>query len=304
MPNTLVHYAVQVPTSRIAFRNAGLRWFLLGSIIPDVPWIVQRVVPIVVPGIELYVLRLYATAQASLILSVVLCAAIAVLAKSSKVVFAALAGNAFLHLLLDALQTKWGNGVHLLAPWSWEMWNVGLFWPEHVVFVVLTLIGLIYVVVEWGISGREQHAEILQWPAWRDVLLAAGLLAAYVFTPFLMLEDVRASGSHHVDVLERGEGRAGEPVAFDREIFRLEGGQPVIVTDYGEKLHVRSDELPARPATVSLQGRFVGRDTLLVQRFHVHRGGFRDGASMAGLVLAVAVWASWLVGRRIRILPR
>lgn len=311
MPNTLVHYAVQGPASRFGFREADLRWLLLGCIIPDVPWILQRVAPTVVPGVDPYQLRLYATAQASLILSIFLCAAASLLSRDSKYVFLLLTANAGFHLLLDALQTKWGNGVHLLAPVSWEMWNVGLLWPEHAVFIVLSVIGLLYVVVDWNVSIRKGQAPEPQWdapepqwPAWRKVLLAAGLLGVYAFVPLLMLEDVRASGSHHVDVLENRDGRVGERISLDRESYRLDHGRPVIITDYDEELYVRGDELPARPATVSLRGRFVARDTLLVERLHVHRGGFRDGASIVGLLLALAVWGFWLSGRFIRTLPR
>ena len=35
--------------------------------------------------------------------------------------FGILALNSVFHLILDSLQTKWGNGVHLFAPVSWEV---------------------------------------------------------------------------------------------------------------------------------------------------------------------------------------
>ena len=51
-------------------------------------------------------------------------------------------GNAALHLVLDALQTKWGSGVHFFAPVSWTSTNWGLFWPESIVTYGLTTLGV------------------------------------------------------------------------------------------------------------------------------------------------------------------
>jgi hypothetical protein len=75
----------------------------------------------------------------------VLSAAAALLAQAFWRTWAILGGNAVLHLILDAMQTKWGNGVHFLVPFSWDLTNWGLFWPESAVTYGLTAFGLGYI---------------------------------------------------------------------------------------------------------------------------------------------------------------
>ena len=65
MPNTLAHIGLQGLATRKLLRDADLKWIYLSCIIPDVPWIIQRLVRYVIPNIDLYDLRLYAIVQAS-----------------------------------------------------------------------------------------------------------------------------------------------------------------------------------------------------------------------------------------------
>jgi len=135
MPNTLGHYGVQGAASRALFGRVDPRWIMAGCVLPDVPWILQRLTQAVFPGAYPYDLRLYFVAQASLFGALVGCGAAAALAPKPRRIFLLLAFNVLFHLLLDACQTKWGNGVHLLAPASWHMLNFGWFWsaewPSH-----------------------------------------------------------------------------------------------------------------------------------------------------------------------------
>ena len=131
-------------------RQADPKWIFVGCIIPDVPWILQRIVrPVITDPDLLYDLRLYTIAQASLICCLLLCGAFAVLSANPGRIFAILSLNSCFHLLLDAFQTKWGNGVHLLAPLRWEAVNFGLFWPESPVTVALTAFGAVYCALFW-----------------------------------------------------------------------------------------------------------------------------------------------------------
>ena len=142
MPNTLAHVGVQVAISRALWRDAELRWISLGCVIPDLPWIAQRAITTLLPQIDPYEMRFYAVAQASLAVSLVACAGFALLSRRPRHLFLLLSVNAVLHLLLDALQTKWANGVHLFAPFSWTIWNAGWFWPESPWTWFLTALGL------------------------------------------------------------------------------------------------------------------------------------------------------------------
>lgn len=285
MPNTLAHLGVQALTTRALVRGADLRWIAAGAVIPDVPWIVQRVVRTVAPAIDPFEVRLYAIAQASLAVSLLLCGALAILAARPRRAFGLLSLNAVLHLLLDAAQTKWANGVHLWAPASWELWNLGWFWPESLPTYVLTAGGLVIVAAGWWRGWSTGPA--LRWR--RTGVLPALLLGlSYLTVPLAFRGAVERADNHHVATLRR-EHRAGLDVEFDRSRYLAGDGGGRLVTLSGERLVVRPRLLP-RDATVSVRGTFADDSTLAVREFHDHSGWPRDGLTYLGLAIIVLVW--------------
>ena len=78
MPNTLGHLCVQGLATRAVIRGADFKWILLGCVLPDLPWILQRVIRVLAPEIgSPYDLRLYSIVQGSLVISLLLCGALA-----------------------------------------------------------------------------------------------------------------------------------------------------------------------------------------------------------------------------------
>lgn len=302
MPNTLAHLGVQGLLTQSWLRNLSPKWVFLGCIIPDIPWILNRMVLSATSSIDPYALRLYVMAQASLACSLILCAALAALSRSTRVTFAVLASNALLHLLLDASQIKWANGVHLLAPFSWHTWNLGWFWPESLPTVLLTALGLGYGL--WALIHAARLPTRLWVPPPRRLVTALSLLCAYLLVPALLAPGAEAADAHFVRTLREREARAGRQVALDRAWYQKDEGGGRIILGRNDPVVVVG-EMPARSARVSLRGRFLDSGTLQVEEIHVHRGWPRDLASYAGLSLVVAVWvlalgaAGW-VGRRPR----
>lgn len=284
MPNTLAHLGIQGLATHSWLRAADPRWIFLGAIIPDVPWIANRLVPILVPWVDPLELRLYAIAQASLLCSLLVCGAIAMLARSPGISFALLAFNALLHLLLDALQTKWGNGVHILAPFSWHTWNVGLFWPESLPTYLLTALGLGYGL--WALA-RPRRDWPLRWPAPRQLAISAALLCAYVLVPLALRSGPERADSHYVRTL-RSPDPAGRPVQLDRVWLRSDERGDWLLLDTGQIAAV--GQLPGRSARVSVRGRLRDATALEVDAIHVHEGWPRDLASYLGLGLVAALW--------------
>ena len=80
MPNTLVHMGVNSLTQRAIINKADFKWIYIGCIIPDIPWILQRIVQ-KIPAINLYDLRLYSIIQATLLFSLLLSAALSFFSK-------------------------------------------------------------------------------------------------------------------------------------------------------------------------------------------------------------------------------
>lgn len=292
MPNTLAHFGAQAPLARLTGVRVDAKWVLAGCVLPDVPWIARRAVAALAGGaVDPISLRLYAIVQASLVFSVVLAGALALLSARPRPVFAVLASGAVLHLLLDAAQTKWGNGVHLFAPASWQTTNFGWFWPESGVTAVLVLAGAAYLGWEWrwGPRGPDTRVPVV---LHRTRAAAATLLAvAYLAAPPAFFGDVLASGSHSLDVLV-DDDRAGREVELDRVGFRPGDGDdgPTGTLRVTGGTLAATGRLPADAATVSVRGVLVDARTVRVMEHHVHRSTERDLASVLGLGLVAVVW--------------
>ena len=291
MPNTLGHLGVQAGITRVLIKNADLKWIALGAMIPDIPWIIQRLAwsaPITIPA---YDLRLYAIVQSSLFFSLIVSAALAVLARQPAPTFAILALGSWLHLILDAMETKWGNGVHFFAPVSWHQSSFALFWPEGLVTYLLSLAGVLAMIYGW--KRIPVVPVIVAWPPLGPCLISALLFLGYLGLPLLLMPGPQAADNHYVKTLRMVGERAGRTVELDRPAYRKQPeGKLRIFT--GEELEVRGLEPPSS-GTVSVQGRFVDRNTLEIARYHAHPPGVRDAASYVGLALVVAVWSRALV---------
>jgi len=121
MPNTLAHIAIGGILSKSALRNLDLKLVYMVCVIPDVPWIIQCIVKSTVNDFDLYDLRAYFIVQASLLSSNLLCISIALLTRKFWQTFVVLGLGCVIHLVLDATQIKWANGVHFFAPFDWKM---------------------------------------------------------------------------------------------------------------------------------------------------------------------------------------
>ncbi len=286
MPNALAHFGIQGVLTRFAIPTADPKVIFLGCLLPDVPWVLQRVILGMVPGINPYDLRLYVIVQASLFMTFLLCGSLAFLSKTPVKVFVILSLSSILHLGLDALQTKWANGVHFFAPISWELLNVGWFWPESLPTYILTVFGLGYVIWTWKDATR-MHPGFCSLFSWRS-RVSVGLLFVYLALPFVFIDDVLKEDNHFVKTLQAKSERIGRPIEFDRKPYvkGLEGDR---LQAFGERHHVRGVRLDHN-AVVSIRGRFVTSDTIELLDIHEHANWLRDGSSYVGIILLIVIW--------------
>lgn len=282
MPNTLAHFGVQGFFGNRFLRWCDPKWILLGCVIPDVPWILQRVIRLFAIPIDVYDLRLYVICQASLLGCVMLAGAMSCLSAHPQKVFGVLTINALAHLILDSSQLKWANGVHLFAPFSWELWNLGWYWPESIVTYGMTVLGLGYLVFTWRVAIDQPL--IPSMPSAKNVSLACLCLIAYFVFPFVVMNGPEQADNHFLQTLRKAEVRKGRLVEFDRVSYIKKESGAMIRTFSNEYLHVGSDPLP-RSALVSIKGRFTSADSLEINDLHIHSSWFRDAASMVGLGL-------------------
>lgn len=292
MPNTLAHLAFQGSVTHGLLRTADVRWVALGCIIPDLPWVLNRVVRVVAPSVSLYDLRAYVIVQSSLLFGILLAVALASVAERSGRVFLILFLGVILHLALDAVQTKWASGVLLLAPLSWELFQFDLLWPEHPLSYVLTVGGLLYVV--WGWRRREAARVPLRFDLTGKRVLAAGLVAAYFLLPIVWLGGPEGADAHSLSTLRDESSRVGKYVEFDRNPYvRREDGAAVLRTFAQEEIAL-TGQISSTSGTLSVRGRFTARDTVQVVELHEHAPWIRDLASYLGLLFVGALWIATL----------
>ncbi len=287
MPNTLVHLGLQGLVSRTILRIGDLKWIYLGCILPDVPWIMQRVLKITGLHVPMYDLALYTGVQGSLCFNLVLAAAVAAVAIHFGRVFAILAVNAFLHLALDALEVKGLNGVLFLAPISWKAVSLEWLKPESIVMLMLTAYGLVYVVWNWR-KAVEKRPKLDFRNPWR-LVMGAVLVAAYLLCPLFFTASLENSGYAFIRTLRDVGQRPGKPAAFDRALFVPDPAGNRLRIFTGEELRVDGIDL-ARSVPVTVEGVFVGTDRILARTFFVHTPGLRDGSVMLGLLLVGLSW--------------
>ncbi|MDD3619046.1 MAG: hypothetical protein RBR09_09085 [Desulfobulbaceae bacterium] len=292
MPNTFVHLGVQTPVSRILSRGADFKWIALGCIIPDVPWIVQRVFHTLDSDVDLLSLRSYTTVQASLLGCLILSGVFALAAADSRKLFALLACNSVLHLLLDALEIKWAGGVHFLAPLSWDMTGFRLFWPEHAVISALTVLGALTLV---HAGPRDWKIPVVLSPDRIKRVFALLLLAVYFILPIPLASGPAGADNHFVTTLRDRENRAGKYLELDRSRYRSSDNTVAVFS--GERLKVRGMTLP-EDGVVSVRGNFIDQHTIHISAYHVH-SPLRDISSVAALAGVMTVWVVALVKKRI-----
>ena len=296
MPNTLAHVGFQGVITRSVSRGSDIKWIGLGCVLPDIPWIVQRLVRFAVPGVDPYALRLYGIVQASFLFCLVLGLAIAALTDRPGRTFGILSFNALLHLLLDASQIKWATGVNLLAPFDWRMTRFGSYWPESWPTYLLTGLGLGLLLFTWREGVRTPAG--LSVRSARRVGISLVLLALYALLPLFLMDGPRAADDHFVKTLGDRARRPGRYVEIDRRPYEPGDGGGRIRTYAGESLRVDGIDLE-RPAVVSIRGRFEDEDRVRVEAYHVHTP-FRNLASLVGLSLLAMLWLVSPAGRAMK----
>lgn len=278
MPNTLCHFAVQLPLTRLATGRTYLLWAMIACVIPDLPWITLKL--LVPTGLfDPYDLRLYCTAQASLLFCLLLSGALACMARQTVAVFLVLAANCLLHLLLDPLEIKWGNGVHLVAPAHWRMFHLDLVWPEHPAVLACTLAGGLLLLYSW-----KRLAATPLCIAWSPAKWLAGLLffGLYLAGPLFYLDRLEEANTYYLHTLRARGERPGKVIEFDRVHYNA--GEKTVKTFAGERIAVIGEQ-PEKSGRVSFRGRFLTPGSFAVDSFHYHPDE-RDLASLIGLFMA------------------
>lgn len=288
MPNTLCHIGIQAPFNKMVLGRDKLLWVIIACIIPDLPWIVLTcLIPLKL--FNPYDLRLYCTAQASLLLCLFFSAALACCTEQTGKTFLVLAGNCFFHLVLDALEIKWGNGVHLIAPFSWTMMQNGTVWPGHPLVLGLTLIGFLYLLFNWQSCAAFSSQPCI--PGRGKIATGLLCLACYLLAPMFFLEQLEEANTYNIHTLRIKDQRPGKDIEFDRVHYLAE--QQTLQTFTGERIIVSGSQ-PTASGRVSFRGHFLTPTSFVSVSHHYHRDQ-RDLATLLGLFMTCTLLLQSLI---------
>ncbi len=288
MPNTLCHFALQTPLNRPFLEKRDIAWTIAGCIIPDLPWIWLK--GLLATGLfDPYNLRLYAMAQASLCFCLILSVAVATLTNRPVRIFTVLGVNCLAHLLIDALQIKWGNGVHLFAPFNWDMFHLGFSWPEHLLTQALTVAGIPVLLYHWRaiVRGGLNLKPVSALPISFSVIL----LLCYLAGPPLFFERLESTDSYYISTMRNIKQRTNRKIEFDRA--RYDARTRTLENYAGERFSM-AGLLPDKSGRVSFQGFFTSPETITATAYHYHRD-YRDSASILGLFMACILFVHSLL---------
>lgn len=287
MPNTLAHIGIQTSLTRLGIKEVPLQWIVVGCIIPDIPWIVQRIF-LKLPGISPLELMLYSVTQASFFYCLILSLAVAMLANKTKPVFLILATNSLIHLLLDAGQKKWGNGVNLFAPFSWHTTSFAFVWPEHFISYILTFSGLLVLIVFW--TKAIHNRNLLKKPSKLKLTCIAGCLLFYFCSPPIFNNGAYMADIQYGKTLSEAAKRPGKFIELDRAEYLA--ATHTLISSIGGAIQVENPP-PIESGTLSIKGHFLDEKSIQLENYHLHNIS-RDYSSYLGLLLSLLLWVQTL----------
>jgi hypothetical protein len=295
MPNTLAHIGIQGLTTKSIFKFADLKWIYIGCIIPDFPWILQRILR-TTNLFNLYDVRDYSIILATFLFCIIFSAAISFFSSNYKRVFLILVFSSFFHLMLDPLQIKWANGVHLFAPFSWHLLSFNIFWPESLPTYIITAFGFVYFIFTYKKAAGEYSD--LTIPDLKKAFFSVLLLLIYFIIPLFIMNLPEQQNNHFVKTLRDYHTRSGKFIELDRAEYipGVKGG--FVETFANEKIKAANLKLD-RENLISVKGKFISPNEIYIEDYHIH-SKFRDDSSLIGISFTAILWLNciFLAGKQ------
>lgn len=283
MPNTLAHLGLHGISTRFLIKNSDFKWIYLACLIPDMPWIFQRFLK-VFTEFNPFDTRIYTMIQASLLFCVVLSASLSFLSQNSKKTFSILSLGSLFHLLIDAAQYKWANGVHLFAPFSWELTNYGFFWPSDWLTIAISLLGLGYYIYNWKLY--KTFSFDLHFNKKKIFgFISFGII--YLILPLQLLQFPYEANNHFVKTLSEKENRTGKYIEIDRCSF--DPIEKKLINFTKEDFYTYNLNIDEK-CSLSIKGKFINRNSIEIADYKINNQLVRDYSSFIGLFLLVLIW--------------
>jgi len=302
MPNTLTHIGLQTIICRKFVKPDELRWVVLGAFLPDLPWIIRKVLGGIGEIFDPYILRLYAITQSSLIFCVILSLSVTLVSNKPYRYFFITSVSCLIHLLLDSIELKYSAGVFLFVPYSWVSIELGVLSTSGVISISFTIVGfivalfLLFSVVTQ--SNRIFTINCVISPFTFNsprILITFVLLLFYLSMPLLLVEKAKSANVGSIATLINVKERAGKTVWLDRErlIVGDDAKKDVAVRTFArEDIRVQNLEVFKEDNNRRISGvaEFISEDLLEFREVQIYRGYWRDLASYLGLLIFILFW--------------
>lgn len=288
MPNLTTHIAAAWLLAR-PIRSIGPWAFLfaLGAVIPDIsPGIYVPLLDVFRFGLRdpqsmIWFFQPWHTPFGSLIL----CAAVSFLfAGRPFAVFGSLAAGTMSHFFLDIFQKHIGMHTLLLYPFSFVKITPSLFFSDHPVFQVLTLVSLSLIAVFfWKFRKDLQPVRFVA--SVPRVLCAVVFFTIAIVIPFLTRDAFYRNDYHSLQFFRDPPSREGKPLAICTA--RVTGNNPWKVMELGRSIvFVPPPEIKVAVGNlISFKGPYLD-GIVRITDWHIHRGlGVKIAFSLLGLVI-------------------
>lgn len=304
MPDLLSHFAGGYAALRWLSGRRDLVWVLTGTLLPDLNWIARRILagPFGLDPVPLSLWLIpWHTPWAQLFVAL----AIGAFCARPLRVILLLQGAAWTHFLLDAAQTRYGNGMVFLYPFVLMETSWGWFWPEDAISHLLAWSGLA-LMVTLLVRGRPRGDPAVMAasagaalratedagprktgarsrPRRGRLVLALGCVAVIVASAAATRTALTRANVYMLGLVQKPAAYEGARVGIDRTQVVAERPPQVEPLDRGRLTLVGADDL-RMGETVSVLGTF--RDgTIVVEHLHRHQERWRSGYSLLGLAL-------------------
>jgi hypothetical protein len=284
LPSLMVHYGTTLLAGWPVRHQSVTTALLLGATWPDVPWMALRVLDLWSPDELRIPLRLYAQAFHTPLMCLWGGLIFACFMQRPRPQALAFIGAAWFHLVLDAFQTRYGNGVALLYPFSWRVYDFELFWPDGTIGLILLAMSTAVVLHAFWKGLEPLH---LRRPSW---LRVTALTLGYLLMPLATWHAAFDANVFNALFIYFPSALEGKEVGFERNAL-VSSKPPRLRTWYDH--HLALDQVPdeARPGdVVSLRGTY-GEGQLKVRQFHIHSLDLHSTPSIVAFVMLVlAFW--------------
>jgi hypothetical protein len=289
MPNTLAHIGAQFPIGKGICRKWDPRWIALGLLLPDLPWILQRIALVIFPFLSPITIRSYVVVVSTPLFCIILAASIACLFEKGRSIFQILVFQSLLHLALDACQQKGGVGVPFFAPFYWQAFSFPIYSMNGWVTNILNMSGVLILLLVG--SGKIRYPKLNSLALKRPghLSLAVSLMLLYGIAPLLLRDQVIEANVHDLKVWQGEMPRSGAVVHFDRAHYFP--GQPGGIQDDFNPTPIPILGIDYAVETdISTTAVFVDENTLQAGIWVIHPPGIRLAYTLIGLIGIGLIW--------------